>query len=380
MKKIILTLLCCAPILLAGCSEKEETAALVNGTKITKATYEGTLQNLAAPYQKQGSADILSDPKTRQVLGQLALQQLITNEVLFQEAQKQHIKVEDALVEQNVQRLKQLVAGQADGKPISDPKLIDKKFQEKLQKDGIRLGKLEENIRKELQAKALLEKVAAQQKVELQEQDIQAFYDNVMTLLAENSAQKEALLQTDTTALLPFAEEVKKLTAERAFVSAVFLATPQNISEQDLTDKQQRAKEIAQELKENKISFSQAIADYSDDKNALKTNGEQLVLRGALPKELDDKVFTSPLGVVVGPITQPEGIYIIRVNEKRAETKPVYTQLRNSIINNLAGTQIKRNLVQYTQDLINRAKVEILVPELKKTEQPSSAEKPASAK
>ena len=89
-----------------------------------------------------------------------------------------------------------------------------------------------------------------------------------------------------------------------------------------------------------------------------------MVIRGTLPEDLDKSVFTSPLGTVVGPITQPEGIYIIRVNEKRAETKPVYTQLRESIINNLAGIQIKQNVQNYVQGLVDKAKVEILVPEL----------------
>ena len=373
MKTTKITALFLAAAVFSACAEKQEdAAAIVNGTKITQSVYEGTLQNLAAPYQQQGNANVLDNPQNRQLLGRLALQELITNEVLAQEAQKQQIKIDETLVKQNVENLKKIFAVDENGQPISDKKKMEKAFEARLKKDGTTLPKLEENIRKGLQAKALLNAFSAQQKVELQEQTVHDFYDNVMVLLGNDQKKKEALPKGELPLLVPFAGEVKKLTAERASVSAVFLATPKDISKKDLSAKQQQAKDIVKEIKDNKISFTQAIAQYSDDKNALKTNGEQLVLRGALPAELDKKVFESQLGTVVGPITQPEGIYILRVNEKRAETKPVYTQLRESIIKNLAGAMMKQNLQQYVKGLVANAKVEILVPEFKPAQTPAA--------
>lgn len=373
MKLTKITTLFLAAAFFAACAEKQEdAAAIVNGTKIAQSVYEGTLQNLAVPYQQQGNANVLDNPQNRQLLGRLALQELITTEVLSQEAQKQQIKIDDALVQQNVENLKKAFAKDENGQPITDENLINKKFQEKLKQDGTTLPKVEENIRKNLQAKALLNAFSAQQKVQLQEQTVHDFYDKVIVLLGNDQKKKDALPKGELPLLVPFATEVKKLTAERALVSAVFLATPKDISKKDLSDKQQKAKDIAKEIKDNKISFAQAIAQYSDDKNALKTNGEQLVLRGTLPAELDKKVFESTLGTVVGPITQPEGIYIIRVNEKRAATTPVYTQLRESIIKNLAGVLMKQNLQQYVQGLVANAKVEILVPEFKAQETPAA--------
>lgn len=364
MKKQVILTLCLVAGLLSACADKKDTAAIVNGEKISKAAYEGTLQNLSLPYQKSVNTNVLEDPQNRLVLGQLALKKLVTNEVLAQEAKKQKIKVDDKQIQQHVANLKQWVARDENGKPITDKKAINKNFKEKLKKDGITLDMLEDNIRKELLANALLKNVSAEQKVQLQEQDIHNFYDNVMILLGNDQKKKDNLPKDNLQVLVPFAAEVKRLTAERAAVSAVFLATPKDMSVKDAGDKWNLAKDIIKKLKDDEISFSQAIAQYSDDKNALKTNGEQLVIRGTLPEDLDKSVFTSPLGTVVGPITQPEGIYIIRVNEKRAETKPVYTQLRESIINNLAGIQIKQNVQNYVQGLVDKAKVEILVPEL----------------
>ena len=374
MKKLSLTLLCLTAVFFAACANKEDIAVIVNDTPITTAFYKGTLQNLASSYQQVGQPNVLDNPQNRQLLQHLALQQLITNEVLAQEAQKQNIKIDEALVKQNVDQLKQLIAGTENGKPVSDKKIINQKFQAKLKQDGTTLAKLENNIRKELQRKSLLTTFSNQQKIELQEQDIRRFYDNVMILLGNNQQKKDALPKDELPLLLAFAKEVKRQTAERVMVASVFLATPNDISESDLDAKQQQAGVIVKELKENQISFTDAIIKYSDDKNALKTNGEQLVLRGTLPAALDKSIFNAELGTIVGPITQPEGIYIIRVNEKRAATKPTYTQLRGSIARNLAEIQIKQNIQQYVQDLINKAKVEIVLPELKE-QTPSDPQK-----
>ncbi len=365
MQKLAFLLPCLAIALLSACAEKHDAAAIVNGTDITVLTYESTLQNLAAPYQRADQPNVLDNPQNRQLLGRVALEQLITNEVLAQQAQKQNIKIDDAQVTKQIEQLKQRVAGTEDGKPVTDKKIINKKFQEKLKQDGISLEQLKSNIRKELQAKALLNEFSSQQQIQLQEQDIQQFYDNIIVLLGKDQKKKEALPKDALPLLVPFAQKVQQQTAERALVSAVFLATPNDISKQDLAAKQQKARDIITELNGNKISFVEAIAKYSDDKNALRTHGEQMVLRGTLPESLDKNIFESKLGVIIGPLTQPEGIYIVRVNEKRAATTPTYSQLRQSIIKNLVGVQSQNNLRQYVKELVNNAKVEILLPEFK---------------
>ncbi len=125
------------------------------------------------------------------------------------------------------------------------------------------------------------------------------------------------------------------------------------------------AGKIVQELKDKKISFIQAIQKYSDDKTALRTNGEQPVIRGTLPKDLDKKIFEASLGKVIGPITEQEGIYILRVNEKRAANTLTYEQLRNDIINYLAPIQLNQKVQQQVKDLVQKSKVEILLPEYK---------------
>lgn len=350
-------------VLAAACgTSRDNVAAIVNGTKITKKTYEGTLDNLILQ-QKRANPNFADNEQTRLILGKAALESLITNEVLAQEAAKAHITADEKDVETTVQNLKKLVAVDANGKPLTKTAEIDKKFKEKLKTDGVTLNQLKNNIRKELAAKRFLNDLNAKQKIELSEDVLRKFYNETAIVLSNDKNKIQKLTQADLALVAPFAAEVRKATAQRATVSALFLATPNSMPKEEVAKKKELAKKITQELKDKKITFVQAIQKYSDDKNALRTNGEQTVLYGSLPTNLNKKVFEAPLGKVEGPITEPDGIYILRVNQKRAETLLSYEQLRNDIVRYLASWQIKQNLEAQVRNLVGKAKVQILLPQ-----------------
>lgn len=358
-KHLVLSAFCL--MLLAACgTNNKNTAAVVNGTKISQKTYQATLDNLIVQ-QKQSNPNFTETEQTRLLLGRIVLEKLIANEVLAQEAAKAHLSVNEKDVEKNIQNLRQLLAANANGQSLS-AKEIDKKFQEKLKTDGITLQQLKDNIRKELRVQLFLKDLSAKQKVELQEDDLRRFYNNTMAIVSNNEQAVQALSAEELALLIPFASQVKKLTAPRAAVSAVFLAT-KDIGSEELAKKQNLSKKITQELKDKKLTFVEAIQQYSDDKNALRTNGEQTILQGSLPSDLDKKVFEAPLGKVLGPLTQQDGIYILRVNEKRAETTLAYMQLRNDIIKYLAEAQIKQKIQQHTKELVSKADIKILLPQ-----------------
>ena len=116
----------CFAILTAACANNANTVAVVNGKKITKKTYEATLDNLILQ-QKQKQPNFVDNEQNRLVLGRIVLDQLITNEVLAQQADKAKISADEKTVTQNVNNLKQLLAVDKDGKRITDPAQISAK-------------------------------------------------------------------------------------------------------------------------------------------------------------------------------------------------------------------------------------------------------------
>ena len=82
-----------------------------------------------------------------------------------------------------------------------------------------------------------------------------------------------------------------------------------------------------------------------------------------MPNDLDERIFEARLGRVLGPITQQEGIYILRVNEKRAANTLTYGQLRSDIINYLISVELQQKLRQQIKDLVQKSKIKVLLPE-----------------
>lgn len=349
---------------LVACSNNTNVVAIVNRAPITQKTYEGTLDNLILQ-QKKNNPNFVDNKQTRLLLGKIALEQMITNEVLFQEAQKMHITVKNEAIEQSINNLKQILAIDENGQIITDKKQIDDKFNQKLKTDGVTLKQLKENIRKELSVKLFLKDLSDKQKIEISEDVLKKFYDGTMAVTHKDQSKIQSLSKEDLALITPFAAEMEKVTAERVTISPIFLATPETMDNTEATHKKDLADKIAQELRDNKIAFIQAIQMYSDDKSTLRTNGEQIIIRGTLPHDLDEKIFEARLGEVIGPIMQQEGIYILRVNEKRAANTLTYEQLRRDIINYLISVALQQKIQQQVKDLVQQAKIQILVPEYK---------------
>ncbi len=364
MKINIVSLFTILTFWMVACSNNANVVAIVNRAKITQKTYEGTLDNLILQ-QKKNNPNFVDNEQTRLLLGKVALEQIITNEVLFQEAQKIHITVKDEAIEQSINNLKQILAIDENGQIITDKKQIDDKFNKKLKTDGVTLKQLKENIRKELSVKLFLKNLSDKQKIEISEDVLKKFYDGTMAIVYKNQSKIKSLSKEDLALIAPFAAEAEKVTAERVSISTIFLATPETMDDTQTTHKKELANQIVQELRDNKIAFMQAIQMYSDDKSTLRTNGEQIIIRGTLPNDLDEKIFEARLGEVLGPIMQQEGIYILRVNEKRAANTLTYEQLRRDIINYLISVALQQKIQQQVKDLVQQAKVQILVPEYK---------------
>ena len=100
---------CAAILLIAACTNKQDAVFSVNGTKISKATYQGTVDNLAAQYVRV-NPNFLQNQQNQELIKKLALEQLITNEVLYQEAKKQNVKADEKAVKQNMEKIKNLFA------------------------------------------------------------------------------------------------------------------------------------------------------------------------------------------------------------------------------------------------------------------------------
>ncbi len=101
---------------------------------------------------------------------------------------------------------------------------------------------------------------------------------------------------------------------------------------EDVKKKEELAKQIKKEI-DGGLDFSAAVKKYTEDKNALASGGDMILIKGVAPKAIDDKAFTLAVGKVSAPIKSDVGFHIIKIKEKRAEKSISYDDISKDLAN-----------------------------------------------
>ena len=107
------------------------------------------------------------------------------------------------------------------------------------------------------------------------------------------------------------------------------------------------------------MDFSVAVKKYTEDKNAIASGGDMILIKGIAPKAIDDKAFTLAVGKVSDPIKSEVGIHIIKIKEKRAERSISYEDISRDLAQYLAQQRVQTAMGKYIEELYNKADVKI---------------------
>ncbi|MHB1413492.1 MAG: SurA N-terminal domain-containing protein, partial [Thermoleophilia bacterium] len=168
MKKMIIALLAvvvaiAAALLVTGCGSLPKSAvAEVNGKVITKEDLDNKIQDLQAQYGSQGGLPQPGTPEYADFQKQVA-EELVTEEVMWFEADKMGIRVTDDDVNKQIDQIKQSVGG-------------DKQFQQALSQRNMTLDRLKDNVRKGLIYQKLFDQVTKNQG-QVSDQQAQDYYN-----------------------------------------------------------------------------------------------------------------------------------------------------------------------------------------------------------
>ena len=168
MKKMIIALLAvvvaiAAALLVAGCGSLPKSAvAEVNGKVITKEDLDNKIQDLQTQYGSQGGLPQPGTPEYADFQKQVA-EELVTEEVMWFEADKMGIQVTDDDVNKQIDQIKQSVGG-------------DKQFQQALSQRNMTLDRLKDNVRKGLIYQKLFDQVTKNQG-QVSDQQAQDYYN-----------------------------------------------------------------------------------------------------------------------------------------------------------------------------------------------------------
>ncbi|WP_428080634.1 peptidylprolyl isomerase [Candidatus Avelusimicrobium alvi] len=337
----------------------ESSVATVNGRPVLASEYDTYLEGVVEQYQA-AAPQFLEKPYAKDVLGREVLKELISKELLYQAAEEQKIQVKDSELDAGVNEIKtRFIIDEVTGK--QDPKGADKRFNEALKKQGMSFKTYKKKLEKDIAVRKLMEQQLQASVKPVEEADAKALYANVEAVMKNNTKKIKALEKEDPVKLKEaqaIAAKLQQLTAEQVRIGHIYLAVTKDMKPEDVKKKEELAKQIKKEI-DGGLDFSAAVKKYTEDKNALASGGDMILIKGVAPKAIDDKAFTLAVGKVSAPIKSDVGFHIIKIKEKRAEKSISYDDISKDLAQYLAQQRVQLAMGEYIEELYNKADVKI---------------------
>lgn len=259
---------------MVACSNK--TVAKINDVDVSKEEYKKTEEFLYA------TGYVEKNEKNSDKVNNDILSFIIDNEVAYQEAQKENIKVKDSDVNEKVEQLKETLENNTS-------------YKEKLESAGITEDFLKEQVKKDLTVAKYKENFIKDIKVT--DKEMEAYYNN-------NKDQFNV-------------KEVK--------ASQILISTLDEDNKEVSKEQKEKLKEKAQSILDkvnNNEDFASLAKKYSDDKNSGKDGGDLgYFAKNEKNIEFTKEVFKLDTNQVSNLIETPYGYHIVKVTDKTTVTK-----------------------------------------------------------
>ena len=337
----------------------ESSVATVNGRPVLASEYDTYLEGVVEQYQL-AAPQFLKQPYAQDILGREVLKELISKELLYQAAEEEKIQVKDSELDEGLNEIKsRFIVDETTGK--QDPKGADKRFNEALKKQGMSFKTYKNKLSKDIAVRKLMEEKLKSTVKPVEEADAKALYANVEAVMKNNTKKIKALEKEDPAKLKEaqaIAAKLKQLTGEQVRIGHIYLAVTKDMKPEDAKKKEELAKQIKKEI-DNGMDFSTAVKKYTEDKNALASGGDMILIKGVAPKAIDEKAFSLAVGKVSDPIKSDVGYHIIKIKEKRAERSISYDDVARDLAQYIAQQRVQLAMAEYIEELYNKADVKV---------------------
>jgi peptidyl-prolyl cis-trans isomerase C len=304
-----------APAAKPAASVKPDTPlARVNGKAITKGEFEQAYRGFMKGAHQQGAKQ--PPPEFRSQF----LQQLVNQEVVYQEAAKKPPKDLAGKVDEEFKRLK---AG------FPSPQA----FQEALKADGLTEKALRELVLRQATIRAYVEREIVP-KITVTDAEGRKFYDQ----------NKE-----------------KMKMPEQVRASHVLLAVPPEAKAEDKKKALAKATEIQKKAAKGE-DFAKLAAANSQDPGSAKNGGDLGYFSGnQMVPPFTKAAFALKVGQVSDVVETSFGYHVIKLTDRKAARQATYEEQKDQIQGFLKNQALAQALTRRSEDLKKKAKVEILV-------------------
>lgn len=337
----------------------DSSVATVNSKPILSSQYDKMTKAVLAQYE-QKAPQILQDQNAVNAIKEEVLNQMISEELMLQTAQKEGIKVKDSELAQAINSIKQRFMVDEKGKERSK-KEADNAFNAALKEEGMSYKQFENKTKEQLAVRKMVDSIVKANAKTPTETEVKQLFDDIKIIMKGDKQKVEKLDKERVALALPLAAKLNQLTAEQIKISPVFIKADKTLSKTALKDKENEARRIRKDIKNGKITMLDAIKLYSDDKSPLATGGEVILIKGVMPKDFDNKIFNVAVGDISEPLQTEGGFYIIRVNEKRAKQDVTLDKIQNELGQYIYAANMQKAMEDYLVSLKDKADVKVMV-------------------
>ena len=311
---LIITLLIMIIITPMAGSEEPEKVAVVNGTVIDKNEYERELARYKDQMAMQGVK--VDDSKMPDVKKEV-IENIIGMLLMYQASTEKGIKVEQALIDEELGQLKSQYPD-------------EEKFKEALAELNITEGIIKEQINRGLTIQEFIKQNFVD-KTDISDSEVKAFYDKNPDKFnkPESVRASHILIRVE-----PEAEEaIKKAAREKI--------------------------EMAQARIKAGEDFAALAKEVSQCPSSEKGGDLGFFAKGQMVKPFEDAAFSLEPGVVSDIVETQFGFHLIKVTEKQKAGLFSLDEVKEDLKQYLTELKIQKDISDYVKVLREKAKVEI---------------------
>jgi peptidyl-prolyl cis-trans isomerase C len=301
-------------------AETKKIVAKVNGKPIYEEQLKPQVENNLRVFRKYGMRK--EDPDLVKRLQSRALDELIGDELIFQESQKLPIEDIDEKVEQKLRTLK-------------EKRGTGEEFAKYLKRRNLTI----EEVRGSLRARVYVDEY-------LEEKGI-----------SEPQISEERIRETYNRNPESYSRE------ETIEASHILIAVEGDGGVEEKEQASQKAEEIRKKVLKGK-NFAETAKKHSDCNSASGGGNLGYIKRGYMPRAFDKVAFTMEKDAVSEVVETKFGYHIIKVSDKKSAGVARYEEVRDFIKKFLQQQESDEKRAAHIAELKEKAKIEILLSEL----------------
>ena len=291
-----------------------DKVAVVNGTAITRAEYLSALNHTKQRYVQQGRP---LDDAAVEKLEKYVLDNLISQELLFEECRRAGIQVEKSDVDTQLSRFKQQFP-------------TEEAFRKALSERSLTVAMLESQIEKGFAIQKFVQERIVNQ-IKIGKTEPQEFYDANPSLF---------------------------LQPEMVRASHILIKVESGSDESQRAEADRKIKAIQKQIKEGK-DFAEVARRFSEGPSRTQGGDLGFFRSGQMVPPFEQVAFAIAPGAVSEKVVTRFGYHIIKVTDKKPAGTVSFTEARDKIIRHLKQVKTDQGIKRYAEELKDKADIQL---------------------